>query len=534
MSEEAPPEIEEKSGEEVVSSIDTDTTVKPEIVPDDVANDQSTTEPLESTNEPKDRSSPAPEPTQVHVFAEKQSKSSSRGSPAQVESPPRSNVQSPKPQETSDQKPQETKDEESKNFVDVAIQYEPYFERVESSRNAAEGDSAAQTLISRPPKKVPSKKERKQKQGAAEEKPHWSVQRPSKPERPPTPESIASRASKKHRSGRRLWGRYRPVSNDERLAYKYAELKSLLTEDFVVNADDLIDRQVEETKQVLQNYVSMRRVFGDTSLDGVHSRGLESADERLRESREHTSRRRRALFGRRSEESQYNAAATVDLGPLPPHKRSEHHPLESISFPSPNAKLRARKSSSDHSPPPANAERERTPQPPPEPKPDEITIDTDGEPERPEHEAKPTHEAKPEPHEPSDHVSSSSATAFTTAARRAPPKPSSAAREREREREREEGGSEAAQEMTAEQQFSARVAVPFGLEPPENLRERPRSDNQLGDTNNPSILKWLTYKNKVLRRQQLEDVCDMLFFLLQNILIYLLMVILIKLFNNYQ
>ena len=507
MTEEAPPqEIEEESGEEVVSRVDMDTTVKPEIVSDDGANNQPTTDLLESTNKPKDCTSPAPEPTQVHEFAEKQSRSSSRVSPAQVESPSRSNVQSPKPQETSDQNPQETKDEESKNAVDVAIQYEPYFERVESSRNAVESDSAAQTLISRPPKKLQSKKERKQKQNAAEEKPHWSVQRPSKPERPPTPESIASRASKKHHSGRRLWGRYRPVSNDERLAYKYAELKSLLTEDFVVNADDLIDRQVEETKQVLQNYVSMRRVLGDTSLDDVHSRGIYSADERLRESRERTSRRRRALLGRRNEESQYNAAATVDLGPLPPHKRSELHPLESISFPSPNAKLLAHKTSSDHSPPTANAEREHTPIPPPEPKPDEITIDTDGEPERPEHETKPTHEAEPEHYKPPNHMSSNSETAFTTAARRAPSKPSSAARERERGG----GGGEAEQEMKAEQQFSEQVAVPFGLEPPENLRERPRSDNQLGDTNNPMILKWLTYKNKVFRRQQIEDVCDML------------------------
>ena len=112
-----------------------------------------------------------------------------------------------------------------------------------------------------------------------------------------------------------------PISNDERLAYKYAELKSLLTEDFVVNADDLIDRQVEETKQVLQNYVSMRRVLGETSLDDVHARGISSADDRLRESRERTSRRRHGLWGgggRRNEESQYNAAATVDLGPSRP------------------------------------------------------------------------------------------------------------------------------------------------------------------------------------------------------------------------
>lgn len=462
-------------------------TVKPEVILDDESKKQPA-EFVESTNEPTARSSPSPEPKHVHAFAEKQG--SPRESPPHVASPQRSNSQSPLLLETPGQKTQEVKDGETKQVADVAIQYEPYFERVESSRNTLEGDSAAQTLISRPPKKLQPKKEKKAKQSASEERQRWSVQRHSKTERPPTPESIGSRASKKHHSGRRLWGRYRPVSNDERLAYKYAELKSLLTEDFVVNADDLIDRQVEETKQVLQNYVSMRRVLGDTSLDDVNARGIDSANNRLRDSRERASRRRRGLWrGRRNEESQYNAAATVDLGPLPSHK----HPLESISFPSPDAKLRNRHSSSDRSQRSSHAEHF------PKPESEEVTIETDGDGE-PEHEPKqkPKLEAEAEKELEPDIRMAHERVGSSTAAKRSSPKSTSGSAARDREAE---------EEQTAEQQYSARVAVPFGLEPPENVRERPHSDNQLGNSNNPTILKWLTYKNSVIRRQQLEDVC---------------------------
>ncbi len=236
-------------------------------------------------------------------------------------------------------------------------------------------------------------------------------------------------------------------------------------------------------------------MLGQSSLDIVTNRALDSARERMQGTSTGSRRRRR---GKTSDETQFNTAATVDLGPLP-HKAGEKkekmwtqptsedgteekNPLEGFSFPSPKAILRIHSENKPESGTGENTTADQKAQ-----SSEEIVIT----------ESERNKESKEKENENENEKG--------IQARRTRPAESHTGEQ--------EGEPES---RSTREEFEQRVLVPFGLEPPEKYRDRARSDNTLANSNNPIVLKWLKQKNRLLRRQMLLEVFILLLFTLED------------------